>query len=127
MLIQLKSSFGQYLRLLLLLSGWIGSASLLTGCGKGPLSLLTGGGPNVAAQVQMGKENNQAVVSQTTRTEAGRDVNQSKLQAQEVKQVTIQEVPPWVVLLLILGWLLPSPNEIGRWITNLFTRKKKDG
>jgi predicted small lipoprotein YifL len=127
MLIQLKSSFGQYLRLLLLLSVYSGLAITLTGCGKGPLSLLTGGGPNVAAQVQMGKENNQAVVSQTTRTEAGRDVNQSKLQAQEVKQVTIQEVPPWVVLLLILGWLLPSPNEIGRWITNLFTRKKKDG
>ena len=125
MLVRLKSLCGQYLRLLLLLSVWIGSVSLLTGCGKGPLSLLTGGGPNVAAQVQMGKENNQAVVSQTTRTEAGRDVNQAQVQADEVKEVTIQEVPPWVVLLLILGWLLPSPNEIGRWITNLFTRRKK--
>lgn len=123
MLVRLKSLCGQYLRLLLLLSVWIGSVSLLTGCGASPLSLLTGGGPNVAAQVQMGKENNQAVVSQTTRTEAGRDVNQAQVQADEVKEVTIQEVPPWVVLLLILGWLLPSPNEIGRWITNLFRPK----
>ena len=126
MLVRLKSLCGRYLRLLLLLSVWIGSASLLTGCGKGPLSLLTGGGPNVAANVQAGKENSQAVVSQTTRNEAGRDVNTSQVQADEA-QVTIQEVPPWVILLLVLGWLLPSPNEIGRWITNLFRRKKRDG
>ena len=124
MLVRLKSLCGQYLRLLLLLLVWIGSASLLVGCGKGPLSLLTGGGPNVAANVQAGKENSQAVVSQTTRNEAGRDVNTAQVQADEVKEVTIQEVPPWVVLLLILGWLLPSPNEIGRWITNILTRKK---
>jgi hypothetical protein len=127
MLARLKSLCGQYSRLLLLLLVWTGSASLLVGCGKGPLSLLTGGGPNVAANVQAGKENSQAVVSQTTRNEAGRDVNTAQVQADEVKEVTIQEVPPWVVLLLILGWLLPSPNEIGRWITSLFTRKKRNG
>lgn len=127
MLARLKSLCGQYSRLLLLLLVWTGSASLLVGCGKGPLSLLTGGGPNVAANVQAGKENSQAVVSQTTRNEAGRDVNTAQVQAEEVKEVTIQEVPPWVVLLLILGWLLPSPNEIGRWITSLFTRKKRNG
>ena len=127
MLVRLKSLCGQYSRLLLLLLVWTGSASLLVGCGKGPLSLLTGGGPNVAANVQAGKENSQAVVSQTVRNEAGRDVNTAQVQAEEVKEVTIQEVPPWVVLLLILGWLLPSPNEIGRWITSLFTRKKRNG
>ena len=124
MLARLKSLCGQYSRLLLLLLVWTGSASLLVGCGKGPLSLLTGGGPNVAANVQAGKENSQAVVSQTVRNEAGRDVNTAQVQADEVKEVTIQEVPPWVVLLLILGWLLPSPNEIGRWFTNILTRKK---
>jgi predicted small lipoprotein YifL len=127
MLARLKSLCGQYSRLLLLLLVFSGLAITLTGCGKGPLSLLTGGGPNVAANVQAGKENSQAVVSQTTRNEAGRDVNTAQVQADEVKEVTIQEVPPWVVLLLILGWLLPSPNEIGRWITSLFTRKKRNG
>ncbi len=126
MLVRLKSLCGQYSRLLLLLLVWTGSASLLVGCGKGPLSLLTGGGPNVAANVQAGKENSQAVVSQTTRNEAGRDVNTAQVQA-DTAEVTIQEIPPWVVLLLIVGWLLPSPNEIGRWITNLLTRKKSNG
>lgn len=71
----------------------------------------------------MGKENNQAVVSQTTRTEAGRDVNTAQVQADQA-QVTIQDTPPWVIMLLVLGWLFPSPNEIARWITNLFKRKK---
>ena len=36
-------------------------------------------------------------------------------------------IPPWVMLLLILGWLLPTPTEIGRGIMNfiltLFGRK----
>lgn len=123
MLVRLKSLCGQYSRLLLLLLVFSGLAITLTGCGKGPLSLLTGGGPNVAANVQAGKENSQAVVSQTTRNEAGRDVNTAQVQA-DTAEVTIQETPPWVVLLLILGWLLPSPNEIGRWFTNLFKRKK---
>jgi len=133
MLARLKSLCGQYLRLLLLLSVWIGSASLVTGCGKGPLSLLTGGGPNVAANVQAGKENNQAVVSQTTRTEVKAGDNaeiktiSSKVATETIDKVTVNEVPPWVILLLILGWLLPSPNEIARWITNLFTRKKRNG
>lgn len=126
MLVRLKSLCGQYLRLLLFPLVFSGLAITLTGCGKGPLSLLTGGGPNVAANVQAGKENSQAVVSQTTRNEAGRDVNTAQVQA-DTAEVTIQEIPPWVVLLLIVGWLLPSPNEIGRWITNLFTRKKNNG
>ncbi len=38
------------------------SSLLLAGCG-GPLSLLTGGGPNVAANVQAGQTNLQSAVS----------------------------------------------------------------
>lgn len=83
----------------------------------------------MAANTQIGKENSQAVVSQTTRTEvkAGDNADiktvSSKVSTDSVEKVTINEVPPWVILLLILGWLLPSPNEIARWITNLFKRK----
>lgn len=91
------------------------------------MSLLTGGGPNVAANVQAGKENSQAVVSQTTRIEAGGDVQQSRVISNGAGEVTVQEVPPWVILLLILGWLLPSPGEIARWVTNLFKRKRDNG
>ena len=96
---------------------------LLAGCG-GPLSFLTGGGPNLAANVQAGKENTQQVVGNQTSTEAGRDIVQqdTPVIADTIKEVTIQQTPLWMMLLLILGWLLPSPNEISRSIRGLFKR-----
>ena len=107
------------------------SASLLTGCGLSPLSLMKGGGPNVAANIQAGKTNSQTIGTTKIveqRTESG-DIKsvEAKVSAESVDKVTVNEVQPWVILLLILGWLLPSPNEIGRWITSLFTRKKRNG
>jgi hypothetical protein len=97
---------------------------LLAGCGSSPLNLLTGGGPKIAANVQAGKENTQQAVANQTRTEAGRDVVQqsSPVIAEQIKEVNIQQTPLWMLILLILGWLLPSPNEIARWIRGLFTR-----
>jgi hypothetical protein len=99
---------------------------LLAGCGASPLSLLTGGGPNVAANVQAGKENTQQAVGQQTRTDAGRDVIQqsSPVIADQIKEVNIQQTPIWMIVLLVLGWLLPSPNEIARWIRGLFRKWK---
>ena len=96
----------------------------LSGCGKGPLSLLTGGGPNVAAQTQVGKENTQQAVAVQQKTEAGRDIIQktSPVEAQNIEEVNIQQTPMWILVLLILGWLLPSPNEIARWIRGLFKK-----
>lgn len=89
-----------------------------------PLGLLTGGGPNVAANVQAGKENVQQVVATQEVVEAGRDVTQqtSSVVADKVEEVTIQQTPIWMILLLILGWLLPSPNEIARGIRSLFKK-----
>jgi hypothetical protein len=96
----------------------------LSGCGGGPLSLLTGGGPNVAANVQAGKENTQQAVAVQQKTEAGRDIIQqtSPVVAENIKEVNIQQTPMWILVLLILGWLLPSPNEIARWIRGLFKK-----
>lgn len=79
----------------------------------------------------MGKTNSQTIgttkiVEQKTESGDIKSVD-AKVSAESVEKVTVNEVPQWVVLLLILGWLLPSPNEIGRWITNLFTRKKRNG
>lgn len=81
-----------------------------------------GGGPNVNAQV--GREVTQQVVGNQTRTDVGGDqtVTTNKVSTGEVEKVVVQEVPPWVVLLLILGWLLPSPNEIANKLTRWFKR-----
>jgi hypothetical protein len=124
MLHSLKSLSGQSSRLLLLLSVLMLTAS----CSKGPLSLLTGGGPNVAANIQAGKTNSQTlgttkIVEQKTESGDIKSVD-SKVSAETVDKVTVNETQPWVILLLILGWLLPNPNEIGRWVTSVFKRQK---
>ena len=121
----LKSLSGQSSRLLLLLL----VLTSMPSCSKGPLSLLTGGGPQVAANIQAGKTNSQTlgttkIVEQKTESGDIKSVD-SKVSAESVEKVTVNETQPWVILLLILGWLLPSPNEIGRWIKSLFTRTKK--
>lgn len=112
----------QKLRLLILLT--IVVVTISSCSGLSPLGLLTGGGPNVAANVQAGKENTQQVVANQVRTEAGRDVIQqsSPVVAENIKEVTIQQTPLWMLILLVLGWLFPSPNEIARWVRGLFKK-----
>ena len=100
--------------------------TLLGSCsGVNPLSLLTGSGPNVAANTQIGKENNQNVGVTTynkpeVRTEGPIDT---------VDQSTTNntEIDPLLLILLILGWLAPSPQEIARglrrWLRDLISRK----
>lgn len=134
MLNLLRSWFSRSsLTLLLLLAS---SGIILTGCGTvgNPLKFLSGGGTNVAANTQVGKTNSQTLGT-TTNIAPTVDVrpnsrvdtidqsnNTSKVSSDRVETVVVNEVPLWVVILLILGWLLPSPNEIGRWIRNPFRR-----
>jgi len=105
---------------------------LMAGCSGSPLSLLTGGGPNLAANVQAGKTNSQTVgttnvTEQTLVRPKARDIRQTadnnKVKSDSVETVVVNEVPVWVILLLVLGWLLPSPGEIGRSIASLWKKK----
>ena len=93
---------------------------LLSGCLGNPLSLLGGGGPNVAANIQAGAENNQtgAQVGDIIKAET---VNSGVSPSGSVGSFNIsnQDIPVWVILLLILGWILPSPREI--WVGFLKT------
>lgn len=103
---------------LLLTTTLLGSCSQLN-----PLSLLTGGGTNVAANTQLGKENNQTVgvVSNTRpqlRVEAPVDTV-----IQDTSTTKNTEVDPLMLLLLIAGWLAPSPSEISRSFMSLFRRR----
>jgi len=120
------------LRLVRLLLACLGIL-LMVGCSSlNPLGMLTGGGVNTAANTQAGKTNNQTVGT-TNITEQklvrpqARTIRQTadtnKVSSDRVETVVVNEVPAWVILLLILGWLFPSPNEIGRWIRSLFTRQ----
>ena len=115
---------------------WLILVLFLSGCGLSTLLSLGGsGGPTVNSNAQIGKENRQSVMSveQSEEVSAGRDVIQTEI-IKEVETGSVgsldiinTNIPPWVVLLLILGWLLPTPTEIGRGIMNfiltLFGRK----
>ena len=115
---------------------WLILVLFLSGCGLSTLGLLGGSdGPTVNSNAQIGKENRQSVMSveQTEEVSAGRDVIQTEI-IKEVEtgavgslDIIITNIPRWVILLLILGWLLPTPTEIGRGIMNfiltLFGRK----
>ena len=89
----------------------------LAGCGALPLSML-GGGPNVAANVQAGRENRQTAVGFEERIEAGRDVIQTEMETGQVETLTVnnQDIPPWVLLVALIGWLLPTPTQMGEAI-----------
>ena len=90
---------------------------LLSSCSGLPLGML-GGGTNVAANTQIGRENRQTAVSMEERVEAGRDVIQKEVEAGPVESLTVnnQEIPPWVLLVALIGWLLPTPTQMGNAI-----------
>ena len=98
--------------------------TLTSSCSQIP-SFLTGGGTNVAANTQIGKENNQGV--NTTIDRSVKPVAQPEGPVDTIDQsnntTNISEVDPLLLLLLVLGWLAPSPSEIGRGILKLFRRR----
>ena len=113
---------------------WLVLILLLSSCGLTSLPFLSGGsGTNVAANTQLGKENKQAVVTyeEEETNNAGRDIitETKEVEAGPVEKLMIsnQNIPPWVIMLLLLGWLLPTPTQIGQSIANfvlaLFRRK----
>ena len=104
---------------------------LLSSCGLTSLPFFSGGGggPTVNSNAQIGKENKQAVVTyeEEETNSAGRDVIKTEV-LKEVETGTVEQlkinntnIPVWVILLLILGWLLPTPTQIGQGLYTLLT------
>lgn len=135
MLQSLKSLFGQYLVLLLLLL----VLTLTASCSKGPLSLLTGGGPNVAANTQLGKTNTQTVgttkvtdqrISNSTAESIKQSTDTNEVKADKVDSVVVNNVniPTWMIIALVLWslllWELPAPRDIAKGIKNMFKFRK---
>ena len=90
------------------------------------------------SNAQIGKENKQAVVTyeEEETNSAGRDIIKTEV-LKEVETGTVEElkisntnIPIWVILLLILGWLLPTPTQIGQGLYKILTlpfKRKDDG
>jgi hypothetical protein len=121
----LRYSYGLSSRMSLLLLVLM----LTVSCSKGPLSLLTGGGPNVAANTQIGRENNQGVTTNIDRSIRPQLRPEGPVEnlTQDNSTTNNTEIDPLLLLLLIAGWLAPSPQEIGRgigkWLKGLISRK----
>jgi hypothetical protein len=108
----------------------------LSSCGLTSLPFFGGGGgPTVNSNAQIGKENTQQVVAQQTTQDAGRDIitETKEVEAKSIEDLTIKNtnIPVWVMVLLLLGWLLPTPTQMGQGIYTLLTlpfkNRKTDG
>lgn len=104
------------------------ASSFVSSCGLTALNPFSSkGGPSVNANVLAGKENTQQLVGQQDNQDAGRDINtttiKKEIETEKVEEIKITNtnIPIWVMLLLLLGWLLPTPTDIGRGIGNIFS------
>ena len=96
----------------------------LSSCSQlNPLSFLSGGGTNVAANTQIGKENTQTIGINNSSRPVLRPEGPVDTVVQDNSTTKNTEVDPLLLLLLVLGWLAPSPSEMGRGILKLFRRK----
>jgi len=105
------------------------AVTTLGNCSQIPSVLLGGlggSGTNVAANTQIGKENSQNVGVNTTYRPVLRPEGPVDTVVQDNSTTKITEMDPLLLLLLVLGWLAPSPNEIARGLRNLFRLNKKD-
>ena len=99
----------------LLLGGCLGLPSFLSPSGGVSVTPI---GTNIAREVE------QTAVKQETTTSAGRDVVQTEtikeveLGPAETVTVNNQDTPMWLILVALLGWLLPTPSQMGIAIWN---------
>lgn len=98
--------------------------ALLTGCAAlGATSVLTDAlspSDGVSVEAQVGKENTKQIVGQ--QNETTNDV------AGDQNTITVmnQDIPFSFLVLLVVGWILPTPTGIWRGITNMIKRKRGD-
>ena len=99
----------------------------LSGCVSIPSVLNPFSDDKVSVDVQAGKSNEKTTgVKINTNTEADTIVEDAKIGTIDANEITIDErVPFFVWLLMILGWLLPSPTDIWNGLGKFLINAKK--
>ena len=99
---------------------------LLGACSALPSFLSPFGGVSVTPiGTNVAREVEQKVVAQETTTSAGRDIIQTEtvkeIETKSVESIQVNKtnIPPWILLLLLAGWLLPTPQSMGLALFNL--------
>ena len=108
------------------------AALALPGCGGGPLGILTGGGPNVAANVQAGAENRQTInvgrapeqrIDRPTAGTIEQSAGDTGVRSDKVENVVVQgDIPAWLIIAFAVALLLDSPLRWPGQIWNAFKR-----
>lgn len=86
---------------------------IISAC-SGPLSLLTGGGPNIAANTPIGRENTQQVVAnqQDRRISTGKNSSVNITESRDTvrtgsaEKITVNQMPWWMFGTVIMGAVL---------------------
>jgi hypothetical protein len=110
------------------------ACATLVSCTKvaGLLGGALTGAPNVAASVQLGRTNAQTVgtaefTDQRIVEPEARSIEQSAgrtgVRSETVETLIVREDPPaWLLLLALIGWLAPTPRQIGISLASLVAR-----
>jgi hypothetical protein len=106
---------------------WLVLTLLLSSCGLTGLNPFSGGGTNVAANTQVGQENYQGVTTNVDRSVKPvlRPEGPVDTVQQDNSVTNISEISPLLLILLVLGWLAPSPQEMGRGLLNLIATMRR--
>lgn len=102
----------------------------MTGCGSIPFLMPKSNGVTATAVgTQIAKEATQQAVANQSNAEAGRDVviTETELEATGETVNIDQSIPPWVLIALVLGWLAPSPSEMGRGLLAMMSSLRGRG
>lgn len=112
------------LRVLPLVLGLVALSTTASCSGINPLGFLSGG-TNVAANTQVGRENYQGINTSIDRSVRPELKSEGPIDTVDQSNTTNNstEIDPLMLILLVLGWLAPSPQEMGRGIMSLFRRK----
>lgn len=97
-----------------LLAALVLCLSLAACSGFNPLSALTGGGVNTAANVQAGRENTQTIGVSTQQKFAPQSVTvsesslrpQGRPSVEQVQNQTNNELPTWIWIFFLVSWLV---------------------
>lgn len=103
-------------------------ALLVSGCSGLPSFLSPSGGVSVTPiGTNVAREVEQKIVAQEETTSAGRDIIQTEtlkeIETKSVESIQVNKtnIPPWILLLLLAGWLLPTPQAMGMALFNLLS------
>ena len=106
---------------------------LLASCSQ-VMKLLGGGGPQFNTNAQIGKTNTQQLVANQTNSTISTGKNSivtktdNKVATGSVDKIVVNEGIPVNLFLLavlvgLIGWILPTPSNMGLWFIGLFRRK----